>query len=54
MELGTGEHVAVGSGGASGNGCSITEVFEKYGIHVLLTNALSKPGVLTTNRTLIR
>jgi hypothetical protein len=54
MKLGTGEHVAVGTGSASGNRRSITEVFGKYGMHVLLTNALSKPGVLTTNRTLIR
>jgi hypothetical protein len=54
MKLGAGEHVAVGTSGASGNGRSITGVLGKYGTHVLLTNALSKPAVLTTNRTSIR
>jgi NAD(P)-dependent dehydrogenase (short-subunit alcohol dehydrogenase family) len=44
MKLGTGEHVAVGTGGASGKGRSVADVFGKYGMHVALTNALSKPG----------
>jgi hypothetical protein len=48
MELGTGEHVAVGTGGASGIGRSIAEAFGRYGMRVLQYTALSKPGVLPT------
>ena len=47
MELGTGGHVAVGVGGASGIERSIAEALGRYGMRGLQSTALGKPGVLT-------
>jgi hypothetical protein len=53
MELGTGEHVVVGTGGALGIRRSIAEALSRYCMRGLLTNSLRKSGVRTSAGTVV-
>jgi len=54
MKLGTGERVAVRTGGAAGIGCTIAGEFGRFGRRGLQTTALSEPRVLPTARTVVQ